>query len=68
MHGLGLGINLNSFVSHMFYARLFSHNIAVPIAINQKKYYISLNTYHTVFDWVSGDSNKNCTQRYNSFI
>ena len=34
MHGLGLCIKLDSFVAHMFYEWLFSHNTAVPIAIN----------------------------------
>ena len=34
MYGLGLCIKLDSFVAHMFYEWLFSHNTAVPIAIN----------------------------------
>ena len=33
MHGLGLGIRLDSFVAHMFYEWSLSHNEAVPIAI-----------------------------------
>ena len=38
MHGLGLCIKLNSFVTHMFYVWKLSHNKAVPI-------YIKYNTY-----------------------
>ena len=49
MHGLGLCIRLNSFVAHMFYAWLFIHNTSVPIYINQNKYFLSLNTYATMF-------------------
>ena len=58
MHGLGLCINVDSYVAHMFYAWLFSHNSAVPIAKNKNEYFLSLNTNTTVFAWVSGNSNK----------
>ena len=54
MHGMGLCIKLNFFVSHMFFAWQFSHNTAVNIYINQRKYFIYLTIYTTVFDWVSG--------------
>ena len=42
MHGLGLCIKLNCFVAHMFYAWSFSHDTAVPISINQNKYFVFL--------------------------
>ena len=35
MHRLLLCINVDSYVAHMFYACLFSHNTAVPIAIKK---------------------------------
>ena len=59
MHGLGLCIKVDSYVAHMFYACSFSHNTAVPIAKNNKKYFPSLNTNTTLFAWVYGNSNKN---------
>ena len=59
MYGLVLCIKLNIYVTHMFYVWSFRHNTAVPIAIKQNKYYLSLNTYTTVFVWGSGYSNKN---------
>ena len=59
MHGLGLYIKVDSYVAHMFYAWSFSHNIAVSMAINNNKYFISLNTNNAVFSWVAGKSNKN---------
>ena len=43
MHGLRLFIKVDSYVVHMFYSWSFSHNIAVPIAINKSKYFVSLN-------------------------
>ena len=58
MNGLVVCITLNSFVSHIIFPRLLSHNIAVPIAINKNKYFLYLNAYNTVFDWGSGSSNK----------
>ena len=61
MHGIGLCIKLNSFVAYMFYVWLFSHNTAVPIAVNQNKYLLSLNTYTTVFAWGDIIPNKNGT-------
>ena len=61
MHGLGLCIKFNSFVSHMFYAWSFRNNEAPPVDIKQNKYFISLNTCTTVFAWVSSNSNKNRT-------
>ena len=51
MHGLGLCIKLNGFVSHMFYAWSSSNNKSVLIAINKNKYFPSLNAYTTVFAW-----------------
>ena len=61
MHGLGLCIKLDSFVSHMFYPWSFSHNKAVPISIKKKTYLLFLNSYTTVFAWGAGNSNKNRT-------
>ena len=52
---------LNCFPAHMFYTWSFSHDTEVPIAINQNKYSVSLNTYTTVFYWGYGNSNKNKT-------
>ena len=51
MHGLGLCIDLNSFVSCILYTWSFTHNKSVPIDIIWNKYFISLNAYTTVFDW-----------------
>ena len=62
MHGLGLCINVDSCVAHLFYAWSFSHNTSVPIAKKKNKYFLSLNTNTTVFSWGSGDSNKNVIQ------
>ena len=56
MHGLGLCIKVDSYVAHIFYAWLFSHNTAVPIA---KKNFLSLNKNTTVFAWGAVNSNKN---------
>ena len=58
MNGIGSCIKLNSFVSHMFYAWSFINNTEVPIAIKQKKYYLSLNTYTTMFAWGADNLNK----------
>ena len=63
MNALGLCIKVVSYVSHMFYACSFSHNKAVPMAINKNKYFIYLNTYTTIFAWRDGNSNKNRTQQ-----
>ena len=68
MHGLVLCIKLDSYVAYMFYACPFVHNTEVPIYINQNNYYISLNTYTTVFSWGAGNSNQNKTLLLNSFI
>ena len=38
MHGLGLCIKVDSYMSHMFYAWSFSNNTAITITINNKKY------------------------------
>ena len=46
----------------MFYAWLFSHNSAVPIAKNKNEYFLSLNTNTAVFAWGAGNSNKNGMQ------
>ena len=59
MHELGLCIKVSSYVSHMFYSWSFSNNTEVPIAINNNKYFVYLNTKTTIFSWGSGNSNKN---------
>ena len=56
-----LYFKFNSFVAHMLYAWSFNHNIVVSIDINGNKYFISLNTYTTVFSWRPRNSNKNTT-------
>ena len=61
MHGLGLCIKVDSHMSSIFYAWLFSNNTAVPIFINKNKYYIAFNTHTTVFAWGASNSNKNRT-------
>ena len=61
MHGLGLYIKLDIFVARMLYVWSLSHNAAVPIAINQNTYFISLNTYTPMFAWGAVSSNKNRT-------
>ena len=58
LHGLGLCTKLNSFVAHILYACSFSHKIEVTISNNHNKYYLSLNTYTTVFAWVAGNLKK----------
>ena len=59
MHGLGLCIQVDSYVAHMFYTWSFIHNTAVTISINRNIYFISLNTNTTVFAWGGGNPNKN---------
>ena len=59
MHGLWLCIKVDSYVAHMFYAWLFSHNIEVPIAINKKQYFLSLNTHTSAFACGAGNFKKN---------
>ena len=59
MHGLGLCIKVDSYVTQMFYAWSFSHNTAVPIAKKKNKYFISLSKNATLFAWGAGNSNKN---------
>ena len=59
MHGLGLFIKVDSYVTRIFYAWLLSNNTSVPIAINRNKYFLYLNTNTTVFAWGAGNSNKN---------
>ena len=61
MHGLGLCTKSISFISHVLYSLSFSHNKASPIDVNKKKYFFSLNVHTTVFDYGSGDENKNIT-------
>ena len=61
MYGLGLCIKVDSYVAHMFYAWLLSHNTEVTISIKKNKYFLSLNTKTTVFSWGSVNSNKNWT-------
>ena len=59
MHGLGLFIKVDSYVTHLFYAWSLIHNKVVPIVKNKNKCLLSLNTNTTVFDWGAGSSNKN---------
>ena len=61
IHGLGLCIKLDNYVSHMFYSWSFSHNTEVPFAIKKNKYYPSLNTCPNLFSWRALNSNKNIT-------
>ena len=61
MHGLGLCIKVDSYVAHMFYVCSFIHNTSIPIAINNNKYFLSLNTNNTLFDWGDGNFNTNRT-------
>ena len=61
MHGLGICINLDSYVAHMLCACSFIHNTTVPIAIMKNKWFLSLNTNTTVFSWGSGNFDKNWT-------
>ena len=61
IHGLGLCIKLKGFVAHMLYPCSFIHNKSVTISIKHNKYFLSLNTYTTVFSWGGGNSNKNRT-------
>ena len=49
MHGLGLCMNVDSYVAHIFCACSFSHNTALPIDIKKNQYFLSLNTNTTVF-------------------
>ena len=56
------------FVAHMFCKWLFSHNIAVPIEIKEKTYFLSLSSYTTVFDWGDGNINRNIRWQLVSFI
>ena len=59
MHGLGICMKADSYVAHFFCAWLFSNNTAFPIAKNNNKCFLSLNTNTIVFDWRAGNSNKN---------
>ena len=59
MHGLVSCTKVDSYVAHMFYAWLFSHNTSVPIAKNKNKSFISLNKNTTAFAWWDGSSYKN---------
>ena len=43
MHGLGLCIKVDSYMSHILYAWSLIHNTAVTISINKKKCFLSLN-------------------------
>ena len=50
MHVLGLCIEVYSYVAHMFYECLFSHNTVGLIYINKNRSVLSMNTNTTVFD------------------
>ena len=58
MNGLVLCIKLDNFVAHMFYAWSFSYNTSVTISIYHNTFFLSFNTYPTVFDWGTGHLNK----------
>ena len=62
MHGLGLCIEVDSYVAHMFYAWSFIHNTPVTISKNKNKYFLSLNTNTDLFSYGSGNYNKNGIQ------
>ena len=49
MDGLGICINVDSYVTHMFYALSFSHNTAVPIAIKKKIFSFVEYTHYCIF-------------------
>ena len=51
MFGLGICIRLDSYVEHMLYTRLFSHNTAIPISLKGNKFDMFLNNFTTVFSW-----------------
>ena len=57
MNGLGLCINLNTFVSHILYAWSLCHNSSVKVDIKYNTYLISLNRYTTVFAWRADNYN-----------
>ena len=57
MNGLGLCINLNTFVSHILYAWSLRHNASVKVDIKYNTYLISLNRYTTVFAWRADNYN-----------
>ena len=61
MRGLVLCIKVDSYVAHMFYSWSFIHNISVPIAIKNKRYFLSLNKNTTLFSLGDVNSNKNIT-------
>ena len=67
MNVIGSRIKLNSYVAHMLYAWLFSHNASVTIDIKQNKNYISLVTHTTVFYSCYGNSNKTEHILYNNY-
>ena len=62
MHGFWLCIEVDSYVAHRFYAWSFSRNIAVPIAKNNNRCFLSLNKNTTIFVWGAVNSNKNGMQ------
>ena len=62
-----LCIKLISFVAHIIYAWSFSNNIAEPISNNHNNYFLYLNTYNTIFAWVSGNSSKKHNGKHNLY-
>ena len=48
MKGLGLWIEVDIYMAHMFYSLSFSHNTEVTIAINKNNYYIYFNNNNVV--------------------
>ena len=52
----------------MFYTWSLSHNTAVPIDTNNKKYFLSFDTETTEIAWGYDNSNKNWTQKLDSLI
>ena len=64
IHGLGIWINVGSYVEHMFYACSFRNNTEIPIAIKKNSYFISLTTDTTIFYWGAGNWNKTELKNY----
>ena len=58
MHELGLCIQINGHVSHMLHSGSFSHYASIPVALKYYKYYLSLDTYTTIFSRVDCSSRK----------
>ena len=66
IHGLGLCINVDSYVAHLLYVWSFSNIKSVLIDIKKNKYFLSLNRNTTIFAWEAGNFNKNTTKQLDS--